>query len=90
MDLTGIATRVVVSYVVLLILVRASGKKSVRHGTAFDFVISIIIGDIVDDAIWAEVAPAKFLVAALALFATHWSIAYVNYRAGLGARPSDA
>jgi uncharacterized membrane protein YcaP (DUF421 family) len=84
-DLTGIATRALVAYVVLLILVRASGKNSVRHGTTFDFIISVVIGDIVDDAILAEVAPVKFLVAAVALFVTHWSIKYVSYRANLRA-----
>jgi uncharacterized membrane protein YcaP (DUF421 family) len=82
-ELTGIATRALVAYAVLLILVRASGKNSVRHGTTFDFIISVIVGDMVDDAILAEVAPAQFLVAAVALFVTHWSIKYVSYRANV-------
>jgi uncharacterized membrane protein YcaP (DUF421 family) len=84
-DLTGIATRALVAYVVLLILVRASGKNSVRHGTTFDFIISVVIGDMVDDAILAEVAPVTFLVAAVALFATHWSVKYASYRANVRA-----
>ena len=79
-DLTGIAARAIVAYVALLVLVRASGKQSIRHGTTLQFVIALVIGDMIDDAIWAEVSLAKFLVAIVTLFLTHWAIEYVNYR----------
>jgi uncharacterized membrane protein YcaP (DUF421 family) len=82
MDLTGIAARAICAYVTLLVLVRLSGKQSVRHGTMLQFVIALVMGDTVDDAIWAEVSLAKFLVAVAALFATHWAIEYVSYRSG--------
>jgi uncharacterized membrane protein YcaP (DUF421 family) len=81
MDPLGIAARVLVSYTVLLGLVRASGKRSVRHGTPFDFVIALIVGDMVDDAIWAEVELSRFLVGVVTLFATHWVVEYASYRA---------
>ncbi len=82
MELTGIVLRVLLTYLVLLILVRASGKQSVRHGTTFEFVIAAIVGDQVDDAILGEVAMAQFLAAVVTLFATHWLVEFVNYRAG--------
>ena len=44
------------AYVALLILVRVTGKQSIRHGTTFQFVIALVIGDMVDNAIWAEVS----------------------------------
>ncbi len=53
----------------LLVLVRASGKQSIRQGTTFQFVIALVIGDMIDDVIWAEVSLAKFLVAVVTLFA---------------------
>jgi uncharacterized membrane protein YcaP (DUF421 family) len=84
MTLTGIIARVIVTYVVLLLLVRASGKQSVRHGTTFDFVLSVIIGDMVDDAIWAEVEMSMFLAGVVTLFATHWAMKYLNYRGAHG------
>jgi uncharacterized membrane protein YcaP (DUF421 family) len=83
MTLTGILGRVIVTYVVLLLLVRASGKQSVRHGTTFDFVLSVIVGDMVDDAIWAEVGMSTFLVGVVTLFAAHWTMKYVNYHVGV-------
>ena len=81
MDLTGIAVRAIVAYVVLLSMVRATGKQAIRHGTTFQFVIALIIGDLVDNAIWAEVSLLQFLVAVVTLFVTHWAIEYANYRA---------
>lgn len=77
-----LVARVIVTYVVLLILVRASGKQSVRHGTTFDFVLSVLIGDMVDDAIWAEVEMSMFFAGVVTLVAAHWTMKYVNYRAG--------
>lgn len=82
MNLAGIVGRVIVTYVVLLVLVRASGKQSVRHGTTFDFLLSVIVGDLVDDAIWAEVGMSTFLAGVVTLFAAHWTMKYVSYRAG--------
>ena len=80
MDLTSIVARAIFAYLALLVFVRASGKQSVRHGTTFQFVIALVMGDMVDDAIWAEVSLAEFLVGVTSLFATHWSIEYVSYR----------
>ena len=83
MDLFGIAARAVVAYLTLLILVRVTGKQSIRHGTTFEFVIALVIGDMVDNAIWAEVSLAKFLVAVGTLFAAHWAVESANFRVPL-------
>ena len=49
------------------ILVRLSGKRTVREGTSFDFVLALVLGDLVDDAVWSEVPMAQFVAAAGAL-----------------------
>jgi uncharacterized membrane protein YcaP (DUF421 family) len=67
MDLTRIAVRAVVTFAFLLVLVRLSGKRVVSEGTAFDFVFALVLGDLVDNAIWAEVPMVQFFVAAGAL-----------------------
>jgi uncharacterized membrane protein YcaP (DUF421 family) len=85
MGLTGIAARAIVAYIVLLVLVRVSGQQSVRQGTTFQFVIALVIADTVDDVILAEVSVAKFLVAVVTLFVTHWAVEYANYRLDLAA-----
>ena len=81
MDLAGTAGRALATYLVLLILVRATGKASLKHGTAFQFVMALVVGDMVDGVIIGKVGVAKFLVGVVALFITHWSVEFANYRA---------
>jgi uncharacterized membrane protein YcaP (DUF421 family) len=76
----GIAARAVFAYLTLLLLVRASGKQAIRQGTTVQFVMAVVIGDMIDKLISGEVSLAMFVVAVGVLFATHWTIQYVSYR----------
>jgi uncharacterized membrane protein YcaP (DUF421 family) len=67
MDPLRIVLRALFAYVVLLVLLRLAGKRTVHHASAFDFVLAIAIGDLVDNAIWAEVPLVEFCVAATTL-----------------------
>lgn len=80
MEPLGIAARAALSYSVLLLLVRLAGKRTVRQSTALDFAIALIVGDLVDDMIWAEVSAAQFIVACTALFALHALVQIVRFR----------
>lgn len=64
MDPLRIAIRCLVVFLYLLVVVRLSGKRVVSEGTAFDLVLGLILGDLVDDAIFSEVPVANFAVAA--------------------------
>ena len=64
MDPLRIAVRCVAAYVFLLALLRLAGKRTIQQGTTFDFVLALILGDLVDNAVWAEVPLANFMVAA--------------------------
>ena len=68
MDLGRIAVRAIVAYVYLLVMTRASGKRVIGQATPFDFVTALIVGDLIDDALWAEVSIAKFGAAAGSIF----------------------
>lgn len=81
MDPLRIAVRVVLVYVVLLLFVRVSGKRSVKHASPFDFTLALVVGDLMDDAIWAEVGMAMFAVGAGVLMITHVMLDYARYRA---------
>jgi uncharacterized membrane protein YcaP (DUF421 family) len=63
MDPLRITIRCVVAYLFLLFLLRLAGKRTIQQGTTFDFVLALVLGDLVDNAIWAEVPMAKFVVA---------------------------
>jgi uncharacterized membrane protein YcaP (DUF421 family) len=64
MSLTGIAVRALVAYIFLLALLRVSGKRFVSEATGMQFVLAIIVGDLVDDAILATVPFAQLIAAA--------------------------
>lgn len=64
MSVLGLAVRAVVAYLFLLALVRMSGKRLLSEATGIQFVLAIMIGDLVDDAMLATVPFAQFIVAA--------------------------
>lgn len=68
MDLWHIAVRAFIAYAYLLFMTRASGKRVVSEATPFDFVVALIIGDLVDDALWAEVSMSRFGAATGSIF----------------------
>ena len=80
MELHQVALRALFAYVVLLALLRASGKRTVAEGSPFDFVLALVIGDMVDDLLWAEVAAAHFAAAVGVLTATHVSVSWASSR----------
>jgi uncharacterized membrane protein YcaP (DUF421 family) len=81
MDPLRIAARVVFAYVVLMVMVRVSGKRTVRHASPFDFTLTLILGDMVDDLLWAEVDASVFVVAAGMLVIMHIVIGLAQMRA---------
>jgi uncharacterized membrane protein YcaP (DUF421 family) len=68
MEIGAIAVRALVAYVYLLGMVRLSGKRVVGQATPFDLVIALIVGDLIDDLLWAEVPASQFVVAAGVIF----------------------
>jgi uncharacterized membrane protein YcaP (DUF421 family) len=70
-----IALRTLFAYVVLLALLRASGKRTVAQGRPFDFVLALVLGDMIDDLVWADVAAARFTVAVGTLTLVHTLVA---------------
>jgi uncharacterized membrane protein YcaP (DUF421 family) len=77
-ELHRIAARALFAYLVLLGLLRASGKRTVAQGTPFDFVLALVLGDMVDDLLWAEVSAARFAVATGTLTLVHTLVAVAD------------
>ena len=82
MDLGRIAVRALFSYLVALALVRLSGKRVVAQATPFDFTIALVLGDLFDDLIWAEVPASQFVVAAGAIFLPAAAVEAASCRSG--------
>ena len=79
MDPVRIAIRCLFSFIVLLAMVRLSGKRLISHASAFDFVLSLLAGDLVDDVIFAEVPVLEFLVAIGVLTLLELSASFLVY-----------
>jgi uncharacterized membrane protein YcaP (DUF421 family) len=93
MGLTHIATRALITYLYLLAMTRMSGKRVVSQATPFDLLVSLIVGDLVEDAVWAEVSISKFAGAvgtifvldAIVRFSSHHSSRFHSLVAGVPA-----
>jgi uncharacterized membrane protein YcaP (DUF421 family) len=79
MELHKIVLRALLAYIFLLILLRVSGKRTVAQGTSFDFVLALILGDMIDDALWAEVPFSQFIVATSVLVVLNIAAAMAGY-----------
>ncbi|HVE71782.1 MAG TPA: YetF domain-containing protein [Thermoanaerobaculia bacterium] len=63
MDPGRIAVRALVAYAYLLFQTRVTGKRVVSQATPIDLIVSLIVGDLIDDMLWGEVSAAKFACA---------------------------
>jgi uncharacterized membrane protein YcaP (DUF421 family) len=77
-EVLAVAARAVAAYAVLLGLLRASGKRTIAEGTAFDFVLALVIGDMVDDVLLGKVSLATFAVGAGALTLMHTFVSWIK------------
>jgi uncharacterized membrane protein YcaP (DUF421 family) len=80
MELHQVAIRALFAYVALLALVRVSGKRTISQATPFALVLSLVLGDMSDDALWAEVPAAKFVAATGTLCVTHLVVSWLAWR----------
>lgn len=62
-----ILVRTLVAYLFLLAMLRVSGKRVVAEATGMQLVLAILIGDLIDDALFGSVPFAQFVVAAASL-----------------------
>jgi len=83
MDPLRIVVRVAFAYAVLLVLMRLAGKRAVKQASPFDFTVALVLGDLVDDLVWAEVNASAFVAATGMLLFVHTAFDLLRYRAGL-------
>ena len=74
----AVAIRALVAYVFLLAVVRVSGKRLVSEATGMQFVLAIMIGDLVDDAMFGTIPFAQLIAAAGSLVLFQLLIAVVS------------
>jgi len=80
MDVGRIAVRALFTFISLLILMRVAHKRMIAEVTPFDFIVSLILGDLIDDALFAEVPFAQFIIAATTIVGLEIVVAHFSAR----------
>ena len=79
-DLLLTALRASLIYFFLLVVVRILGKREVGSASAFDLIVALMLGEVVDEAIYGDVSMAKGMLAIGVIAAWHLINAYASYR----------
>ncbi len=79
-DAVQMAFRTIVIYVITLTLVRLGSKRFLSEASAFDVIVSIMIGSIMSRAINGSAPFIPTLFAGIILLGLHWLFAIVAYR----------
>jgi len=81
-ELLATAGRAFAVYALLLVVIRVLGKREVGNFTAFDLLVALMLGEVVDEIIYGDVEFAQGAVAigaiALIQYATSW-LSYMNH-----------
>ena len=86
MNPAHIALRALAAFVFLLVLLRLSGKRAVAQASPFDFVLALMLGELVDKFLTAHVAAPQFLVATGTLAVLHAFTARASHASHFFAR----
>jgi uncharacterized membrane protein YcaP (DUF421 family) len=82
-DLILTTARALAVYVLMLIVIRALGKRTVGNFSAFDLLVALMLGEMVDEIIYGDVQFLQGTVAIVAIggiaYADSW-LAYANKR----------
>jgi uncharacterized membrane protein YcaP (DUF421 family) len=79
------AARAVGVYALMLLVVRLLGKRTIGNFSAFDLLVALMLGEVVDEIIYGDVPVAQGVVAIVSIaaikYATSW-LSYANPKAG--------
>lgn len=79
-ELALTAGRSLVIYAFLLVVVRGLGKRTVGNFSAFDLIVALILGEIVDEPIFGDVPMAQALLAIVVVAALHFGNEFLSSR----------
>jgi uncharacterized membrane protein YcaP (DUF421 family) len=73
------AARGVLVYVVMLIVIRVLGKRTIGNFTAFDLLVALMLGEVVDEIIYGDVTLSQGLVAIIVVALCKYITAWLTY-----------
>lgn len=78
-DLLLTAARAAAIYVFMLIVIRALGKRTVGNFSAFDLLVALMLGEVVDEIIYGDVRFMQGAVAVVAIAALAYADSWLSY-----------
>jgi uncharacterized membrane protein YcaP (DUF421 family) len=76
------AGRTVAVYVLMLVVIRALGKRTVGNFSAFDLLVALMLGEVVDEIIYGDVQFLQGTTAVVAIGALAYADAWLAYLSG--------
>jgi uncharacterized membrane protein YcaP (DUF421 family) len=78
-ELAFTALRAGAVYVLMLATIRVLGKRTVGNFTAFDLLVALMLGEVVDEIIYGDVGMAQGVVAIAVIAAAQYSNSWLSY-----------
>lgn len=78
-ELALTAVRAVAVYALILVIIRLLGKRTVGNFTAFDLLVALMLGEVVDEIIYGDVSFAQGAVALVVVAAAKYATAWLAY-----------
>jgi uncharacterized membrane protein YcaP (DUF421 family) len=78
-ELVLTAARAAAVYVLMLIVIRALGKRTVGNFAAFDLLVALMLGEVVDEIIYGDVGFAQGTIAIVVIAAAQYSNAWLSW-----------
>jgi len=66
-------------YALMLVVIRITGKRSVGNFTAFDLLVALMLGEVVDEIIYGDVTFAQGSVAIVAIAMAQYANSWLSY-----------
>jgi uncharacterized membrane protein YcaP (DUF421 family) len=78
-ELLMTALRAAGVYILMLAVIRLLGKRTVGNFTAFDLLVALMLGEVVDEIIYGDVSLAQGAVAVGVVAATHYCNSWLSW-----------
>jgi uncharacterized membrane protein YcaP (DUF421 family) len=78
-ELLTTAARTVAVYVLMLIVIRALGKRTVGNFSAFDLLVALMLGEVVDEIIYGDVRFIQGTIAIVSIGALAYADAFLSF-----------
>ena len=78
-ELLMTALRALAVYVLMLVVIRVLGKRTVGHFAAFDLLVALMLGEVADEIIYGDVSMAQGFVAIGVVAAAQYGNAWLSY-----------